>query len=162
MDFLERDLEDIIFNSTQEQLKERGLFIPKNRKRQFRIGKYGVCDIIAFDKPKYDDEDFFCGHHAKEIYILELKKNEVDINAVIQGFRYAKGVRRYLDKRGKTDYHLNVTIIGKYINLASDFVYLFDAISGYGYSISVLTYKYDVDGLKFTKHSGYYLKDEGF
>ena len=40
MDFLEKDLEDIIYNASNEQLDKRGLRVRGKRFRQLRIGNY--------------------------------------------------------------------------------------------------------------------------
>jgi hypothetical protein len=50
MKFLEKDLEEIIFNSCKIKLCNRGLTLPEKIKRQVRIGNYGVADLIGFEK----------------------------------------------------------------------------------------------------------------
>lgn len=46
-DFLEKTLEDIIFETSNDDLKERGLWICGNKKRQVKIGNYGIADLIT-------------------------------------------------------------------------------------------------------------------
>lgn len=52
MDFLEKDLEDIIWNASQtdigrEELKKRGLEIHGKMYRQVNLGDYGRCDLLT-------------------------------------------------------------------------------------------------------------------
>ena len=47
MSFLEKDLEDIIFETDNDLLFEHGLFIDGQKKRQVRIGNYGIADLIT-------------------------------------------------------------------------------------------------------------------
>ena len=53
MNFLEKDLEEIIYNTDKEMLTERGLpYHPfETFKRQLKIGNYGIADLVSFKKP---------------------------------------------------------------------------------------------------------------
>lgn len=160
MDFLERDLEDIIFNSNLHSLQQRGLEISGKRKRQVRIGNYGIADIITISKPSYEktffDEEM--AHHGQiEICIYELKQNKIDANTLMQSYRYKKGVSRYLESR-YFEAKINVVLIGKSIEQNGDFPYLIGDIDG----VDVYTYNYLIDGIHFVKRDGFYLSEEGF
>jgi hypothetical protein len=73
MDFLEKDLEEIIFNANLSELEERGLRMELQRKRQFRIGNYGIADIVGFERPYYHTH--FKNHRKGSITVYELKKD---------------------------------------------------------------------------------------
>ena len=157
MKFLEKDLEEILWNELQtekgiDNLTRRGLYIIKNTKafRQLRIGGYGVSDIINVTK---------VGQNL-HINIIELKKDKVSMSAFLQAVRYYKGIRRYLEFRNKTfDVIWHITLIGSEIDANSDFIFLSDFIE---FRLSLVSYSYDVDGIRFNYHSGYSLKEEGF
>jgi len=53
MKFLEKDLEEIIFNADMKDLPEKGLHFTGVIKRQLRIGNYGVADLVTFTKGSY-------------------------------------------------------------------------------------------------------------
>lgn len=171
MDFLEKDLEQIIFESSTDKLHERGLFIYGNRRRQVRIGNYGVSDMITHERPYFNAH---LGYVVKGTFtIYEFKKDVVNISAFLQAVRYLKGLRNYLDKRGKDHlYNYRIKLVGKSIDLNSSFSYLTDIISQdlsdlhidaeSGFSLDVFTYSYDIDGVQFTNEYGYKLKDEVF
>lgn len=56
MNFLEKNLEDIIYETNNKYLRERGLFINGIKKRQLRIGNYGIADIVTFKKGDYCED----------------------------------------------------------------------------------------------------------
>jgi hypothetical protein len=177
MKFLEKDLEEIIFDSDHNDLYERGLDFctkPFIKKRQLRIGNYGVADLVFLNRPYYFEDNRFGQHeNYKEISVLELKKDTININSLLQAVRYAKGIQRYLNryKDDHNDYYLNIVLIGKNVN-KGDFIYLTDLVSSinstssngaFGMtSIYFYTYNYEIDGLNFKCHSGYKLTNEGF
>lgn len=83
MKFLEKDLEDIIFNADNESLQSRGLEIRGFKKRQLNIGNYGIADIVTFERSNYIDEEYaeYVGgenktHSRPIITVYELKKNK--------------------------------------------------------------------------------------
>jgi hypothetical protein len=153
MDFLEKNLEDIIYETDNNLLTKRGLFIYGKKKRQVRIGNYGVADIITYYRGITDENE-----PELIINIYELKKDIINIDTFLQALRYYKGICRYLDKR---DFYENVRyrliLIGKTID-PGDFKYLTD----FAYNINIFTYSYQFDGIKFTQERGYRLINEGF
>ena len=157
MRFLESDLEDIIWSNLQdeegvENLIDRGLepiYYTRNIYRQLRIGNYGIADIVY-------------GHVFNDkiyVTVVELKKDSINCDSVIQSMRYVKGVRSYLRKRfPKRDVYVDTILIGKSVN-TSDWVYLLDYMS----NIHVYTYDYRIDGLHFEyEEMNYSLTNEGF
>jgi hypothetical protein len=163
MKFLEQDLEEIIFNTDKELLMERGLFILPFYKliRQCKIGNYGICDLISYYVDKFSSRPFI------EITIYELKLKTINNDALMQAIRYARGVQRYLTKRTHIDFKINIILIGKKLDTKNDFIFLSDLIiddDKYGgiSSISMYTYKYDINGLYFDMQNSYRLINEGF
>jgi hypothetical protein len=148
MDFLEKNLEDIIFEADNEKLKERGLFIPGKKKRQVRIGNYGIADIVSWTSTP----------NRLEITVFELKQKTIDATALMQAFRYKVGIERYISSRKpKLWFEVNIVLIGKEIG-KGDFCYMLSEYSNF----YTYTYSYGIDGIKFESQSGYYLRQEGF
>lgn len=158
MDFLEKDLEDIIYNAGNTNLNERGLPISGHMKRQVYIGNYGIADIITFERGKYNKKTK--KHESSTLTIYELKKGEINNAALLQGVRYAKGSSSYLFKRTKGNilFNVKIVIIGRKISTHDDNVYLTDFCN----AIDYYKYNYLIDGLYFDKISGYTLLEEGF
>ena len=164
MKFLEKDLEQIIWEADKEQLEERGLCLPGKLLRQFKIGKYGIADLINVEK-QYDGPN----NPYLKIQIIELKQDKVGVSAFLQAMRYARGVQRYLEKRNFTNYRLSIILIGSDIDTGGSVCFLPDLIgcyteyeASYITSLKYYTYKYKFDGLYFNEESGYKLNDEGF
>jgi hypothetical protein len=175
MDFLEKDLEEIIYLSDKNLLSDRGLYLHGKLKRQVRIGNYGVADLINVEKPLYS-KGF--GFHSKDhfkglIEVVELKKDKIGVSTFFQALNYIKGIQQYLGKRNK-DYLFNyqITLIGKEVDLNSSFCYLSDVFcedmdmisvnDSSKIAVNLYTYKYGLDGLNFESISGYSLNNEGF
>lgn len=167
MNFLEKDLEQIIYETRNDVLQKKGLLINGIKKRQLKIGNYGIADIVTFTRGNYLPIDFagecFGGFNIDPyiITIYELKQNKISVSSFLQAIRYAKGVKNYLDKRGTTiNYEIRICLIGKEIDLSTDFIYLLEFID----NIDFITYSYDVDGILFTSHADKYysLINEGF
>jgi hypothetical protein len=165
MKFLERDLEEIIWNADKELLSERGLTLSGKFKRQLRIGNYGIADIVTFEKPDYDfvnNEKILYGHGR--IQVIELKNDSISISAFLQAVRYIKGIKSYLKKRqfNTNDFQYVITLIGRKLDTESDLIYLPDIINTSNISVELYTYKYDFDGITFVEEYGYKLSNEGF
>lgn len=78
MTFLERDLEDIIFNASVDVLNDRGLHSFRHNAhtyKQLQIGNYGIADIVQVRK-SYDEGLYARGFisHCLEVSVFELKK----------------------------------------------------------------------------------------
>lgn len=165
MDFYESDLESIIWDCLKtkegiEKLHKKGLkdYEPTKSFRQLRIGNYGIADIVTATKRTYNMGKSF--QSELHITVYELKKGEINLDALVQVFRYIKGIRHYFHKRGYyiPEYNVRGVLIGRSLN-TNDWVYLLDYIN----NIEVYEYNYSIDGLTFKhKETGYYLKDNGF
>src|SRR5690606_38569854 len=123
MDFLEKDLEEIIYLSDRDELSNRGLKDYGRFFRQFRIGNYGVADIISVSRPYYNK---LMNENAKGlITVYELKKDKISVSAFFQAVGYLKGIRTYLEKRGKEHlFNYCICLIGKNIDLNSTITFL--------------------------------------
>ena len=158
MNFIEKDLEDVIFESDKKELEKRGLWITGKLYRQLRIGNYGTADLVEFNRiPR-------C--RGANITIYELKQNEINIDSFLQAIRYAKGISRYLEFRNVSfEYEISIILIGKKINDKGSFLYLPDIIPtniSSLYFLRTFVYAYEYDGIHFKKEDGYKLTHEGF
>ncbi len=156
MGFLEKDLEDIIFEADREELLKRGLPIRGKVYRQLQIGNYGRADLVSVER----GFDFIDGVFERVLFInvFELKKDALTIDALIQAKRYASGIRRFLDKRDFSHSAIiNTTIIGNSINSGGDWIYMLN-----DYKIKTYTYDYRFDGIFFTRHNDWSLVNDGF
>lgn len=167
MDFLEKDLEEIIYQTPSEILNQRGLEFRGLRLRQLRIGNYGISDLITIERDYQG-----CKTHLVHITVYELKKDKIGISAFLQAIQYAIGIKSYLEKiNSSVSANINIVLIGKDIDSSGAFCYLPCLINNSYetipyetslFSIRYYTYKYKIDGLHFKEHSGYRLIDEGF
>jgi hypothetical protein len=172
MDFLEKNLEDIIFETDNDLLMDRGLYIDGRKKRQVNIGGYGIADIVAIER----FTDCIDGERVEKfikINVLELKKDNVDVGTFLQALKYCKGIKSYIEQRRLFSSHqilFEITVIGKKVDLSSSFIYLSDFLSGGDnayclheyFSFDVYSYSYGFDGIIFTRVHGYSLINEGF
>ena len=159
MEFLEKNLEDIIFETPSDNLGDRGLYVSGKRYRQLRIGGYGIADMVTIDK-EYINYPHTC-YTILHITVFELKKNKLDESSLCQASRYIKGIKRYLKQRdifNNFPIEYKIVLVGKTLNMNSSFVYLTDFVE----NLEVFTYEYKFNGINFIDHSGWHLKDEGF
>ena len=91
---------------------------------------------------------------------MELKKNLIDANTLMQSARYEKGIRRMLshshDLSNTTVMYKHI-LIGKEIQKSGDFVFLLDAMenaTAYTYSIDI------VSGILFTRCNGFCITND--
>lgn len=163
MKFLEKNLEDIIMKTNNNILQERGLDIFGSKKRQVRIGNYGICDIVTVDRCV----DYYNKKYV-EFGVIELKQEIINAKALFQAIRYATGIRSWLEKyKRELSYSINIILIGKSIEASTDFCFVSDLFVADSFqyrnaSVSIYTYDYDFDGISFNKESGFKLIDEGF
>jgi hypothetical protein len=176
MKFLEKTLEDIIYDTPADEIFKRGLTVQGKCYRQLKIGNYGIADLIYVRKDYEID-------YVKDLYrnpslvinVIELKKNKININTFLQALGYCKGISRYLKLRGFTRFCFEITLIGQTIDESDSFCYLTDLIApSYDLhyrleefhdsimNLSFFTYNYQFDGIRFNKINGYKLTDEGF
>jgi hypothetical protein len=169
MHFLEKDLEQIIEETDNFTLQSKGLQLTGKMRRQFRIGNYGVSDLITYKR------EYFHSYSGKikpklVVTVCELKKNVIDQDAFWQSVRYAKGIVNFLRKRNIEFFEVKIVLIGKKIEKNSSFLYLPDLFqnttdfepSGNVSDVSFYTYSYSVDGIEFMPEYGHSLSKEGF
>lgn len=165
MQFLEKDLETIIYETDNTKLQSKGLDINGVKKRQLKIGNYGIADLVTF-RTDIDQQK----NKLLEITVYELKQKQLTIGAFLQAVRYCKGIRNYLIKHRQSPvlFYFNIVLIGRDIDVTSSFVYLpellfnFEPVEFSIFSLSMLTYNYEIDGLTFNPHHVYSLTNEGF
>ena len=165
MNILEKTLEDIVFETDNETLYQRGLLIEGKKKRQVRIGNYGIADIVSVHREHYGP----C-ITVLVITITELKQLKVGMTAFLQAIRYAKGIDRYLSevRKVKYSYKFRINLIGTDIDLGNEaFVYLSDLISNFdstqpGIGLVCYVMKINIDGVQFVEKDGFCLNNEGF
>ena len=163
MQIFESQLEDIIFESNIDLLEEKGLLLHRKRIRQLKIPGYGICDMIAYGK---QPDPFY--KNILHIQVIELKRQEINMNTFSQALRYVKGITRYLNKtKPNLLYTIDIVLIGESISHEDSTLYLADLIydnnSFFGLSSVLLyTYKYTLNGMEFTNHSDYFSKNENF
>jgi hypothetical protein len=162
MKFLEKDLENIIWESDNDSLPRKGLEIYGEKKiRQKRIGNYGISDIISYSRPVYLKNHGKGGYELQKgtINIFELKKDKISVSSFMHVLGYAKGVETYLEQREKDDlYEIKMTLIGREIDADSAVTYLTDFVD----SLEIYNYKYGIDGLEFKFIYNYNLVNKGF
>jgi len=162
MNFLEKDLEDIIWESDNEKLQQKGFFIRGKKLRQLRIGNYGIADLVTYKKVS----DVFEPPYL-DITVYELKKEKAGISAFLQALRYCKGISTYLDEyKPSIDYKLNIILCAKQIDVESDFIFLTDLLYSNDYSVlntlRNFSFTYGIDGIQFKIEKGYNLSNKGF
>jgi len=168
MEFLEKDLEQIIWESDNDLLQEKGLFINGLKRRQLRIGNYGIADLVTFDKMyEYDfNSDKFSPY--LDITIYELKKEKVGIGAFLQSLKYCKGLKTYFEeKRKNIKFRLHIVLASKEVDISGNFIFLTDLVNSdqdYGNlnSINFYSFKYTINGIEFSRERDYNLINKGF
>lgn len=162
MTFLEKDLEQIIYESGRDLLEEKGLSIEGKLYRQLRIGNYGIADLVSISKPFYigkkEDESLLIMPGTITIY--ELKKEKIGISALLQALSYSRGIQRYLEKKDKLNlFEIQITLIGKELDTTGNFCFIPNL---FRQKIKFFTYLYNINGIEFQYQYDYSLKNEGF
>lgn len=165
MKFLEKDLEEIIFNSPREELKKRGLTLNGKIKRQLKIGNYGIADLVTFQRTRVcwldhleDGKQTKLYNYLYHVTIYELKKDKISMSAFLQAVRYAKGIQDYFYTRkisSEVEFHIH--IIGKEIS-DTDFIYLPQICR----NVTFTKFSYDLNGILFEDIDNYLLTNKGF
>lgn len=169
MNFLEKDLENIIWESDNEKLRAKNLKINGKKYRQLKIGNYGILDLLTVNKRYY-----YCYNHEGyvpylDITVFELKKEKVGVSAFLQALNYVKGIKTYLDqKKPYLEYKLHITLCAKEVDTNSSFIYLVDIIEESDNpnqllnSISAYNFEYSIDGIFFNRKDGFNMVNKGF
>ena len=143
MKFSEKQLEDIIFNSDNSFLQEKGFDICGKKFRQLNINGYGVADLICVSR----------NGQLLNIDIVELKRDDISISSFMQALRYLDGIKHYLRKR-RFGYTVKFTIKlcgssisdNRELNLMTKYIDVYPFID-----IDFYTYRFAVDGIFFDK-----------
>lgn len=161
MRFLEKNLEDIIWESDNEKLREKGFDISGVKKRQLKIGNYGIADIVTFKKT------YRPWGSILTVTVYELKKDKAGISAFLQAVRYCKGISSYFkENKPNLNFELNIVLCSKEIDKNSDYIFLSELInSDECYSLNSLSnysFNYTLDGIEFKEEKGYDIINKGF
>ena len=148
MEFLEKDLEDIIWDAAQDEkgrdlLSDRGLDIQGKLMRQVKLDAYGTADLVSIyiDGPRL--------YRQVEVVVYELKRDLIDVSTLMQACRYATGVKRFFNEKisnRSLSIEIKILLIGKRVELNGDFVLLYNMISQF---CEIYTYSYGIDGIYF-------------
>ena len=123
MDFLEKDLEEIIYNSDKKVLEENGLYLHGKLKRQLSIGSFGRTDLIEYQRPYFNPYDNLI--YKGQIKIIELKNKKIGVSTFFQALNYLEGIRRYLSNKNiEQNYNYTICLIGREIDVNSSFKFL--------------------------------------
>jgi len=140
MRFLEKDLENIIYETNNEILREKGLNIYGKKFRQVRLSHYGVADLVTVER--YGQSLHIC--------LIELKKDTISVDTLIQSLRYIKGIKHYLRKRG---FHKNVSftikLCGSSISNLRELSLICSHVSSGVELVDLYTYDFKIDGIIF-------------
>lgn len=143
MKFLERNLEDIIFETDNKKLLERGLPIFGKKFRQVNLGSYGIADLVCFERNK----------DQITITVIELKKDCVNLDTLIQALRYVEGIKKYFKLRRfyeKSNIKYIIRICGSKISNQKEIQLITSNMSDDFLLIDSHKYEYGIDGLRFT------------
>lgn len=177
MNFLEKDLEQVIYEAPDEFIFDN-FEVEGKRFKQYKIGVYGISDLIFVNKVYSLDIDYI-NKKSKildvglEISIFELKKDEVNITTFLQAIRYAKGIQRFFQEREFYKFYIRILLCGKSVDLKSGFVFISDLFDNGEYSdikvfngqinkVELFSYDYKFDGLKIKNEHGYSFVNESF
>jgi len=148
MDFLEKDLEDILFDNNPEDICMRGLrcFKYDYMQRQVDLKQYGIADLITLEKN---------GKHL-HFTVYELKNKVLNPAAFWQTIRYIRGIQHALSKCNFKNRTISVygVMIGRSIDLNTDLCFLPSIVS----VIDMYTYQYNLYGMTFQKVNNTYTK----
>lgn len=142
MNFLEKDLEDIIFENDNDLLCERGLPISGIKMRQVNLGDYGIADLLTVERvPELN---------TLAVTVYELKKGKINTDALLQLSRYITGIKEYLIHRGsKCRVNIRGILIGDQIDTKTDFTFLYNLLEDI---VSAYSYNYELDGMYFRQY----------
>lgn len=148
MNILEKEIEEIVFQSDNRILAKKGLFLNRHKLSQVNFGTYGIADIICWTVIN----EF--GTRKLFFQVVELKKEVIDVNTLMQASRYVKAINEIFDKFNleNTTINIEIILIGKTIQTNGDFVFLTDFVK----NLKVYTYEIDlIDGINFKQHRGW-------
>lgn len=137
MEFLERDLEDIIIEN-KHHIHERGLCkLYSNVVRQFALPNRTIVDLFSWEVV---DNVCYC-------QVFELKRNVINRDAYFQIIEYHKELLRILCSSDFASFKIDLILIGK--NSCDEIWYS----CFLGDNLKMYSYSYNYDGIRFTKDS---------
>lgn len=151
----EKELEDYLFGLEQDE----DFPLPCYGKvfRQVSFPAYGIADLLYINIEPGPTP-------TVRVTIVELKANEIDLNAVGQICRYRKALLRYVDHlfekhpKHKNNIEIDGILVGKQY-ASGDVCYVVDSVdwlSCYHYDLSLH------NGIDFEESEGWYNKGENF
>ena len=152
MDFVEKDLEEIIYHYSQTEggrvkLAERGLPVFGKMFRQVDLGRYGRLDLMTIDTA-----------FGLTVTVYELKVGKINLNALSQACRYLTALRQIASSMTNRDIQYKIVLIGRQMELNGDFSLLYNFMN----NASIVLYKYDLDGISFeTQDKEFVLSNSG-
>lgn len=161
MNILEKEIEELLFEALTEDpeiVSKRGLKhnYEFEHLRQQDLGNYGRPDVIGYSIHPRDK-----GERIITVSVFELKKEQININTLLQASRYCTGIQEYISKHNLVNTRVvtNIFLIGKSIDDSTDFVFLLNQMS----NVRAYTFKLDIyEGLKFNRENGYFINKNGF
>jgi hypothetical protein len=175
MGFFDKTVAEIIWESDNDKIKQKGLYIISGKKfRNFKIGNYGSADILTV-KRTFKGNNFDSFHnengHGLLFTIYVVKEGKIGISAFLKAVSCARGISSYLKTTRKTyfPFDIKLVLVGKELDKSGAFVYLSD-IFGFDceyktrsvIDIDFFTYFFDIDGIHFCPESQFKLNQEGF
>ncbi len=133
MDFLEKDLEDLIWDSyhkNYEIINNRGLPMQGTAFRQLNLGSYGIADIVTILMETHRHKGMY-PHRILDITVYELKKDQINIETLLQALGYCKGIERHIEDVYDSifsEVRFEIILVGKTVEINSNFCYLPDFI----------------------------------
>lgn len=146
-DFLEKTLEDIIFNN-KRVIHQRGL--PVFKEQAFR-------QVVLPSGRKIDILGFEINDGILNFDIYELKKDHINLDAISQAYNYFEEIKCLINGHFR-DYQARIIMVGK----RYDGIPLLNSLN---IPVRVFTYDYQMDGISFKEEShrnSYYNSDENF
>jgi hypothetical protein len=158
MNVLEREVEDLLWyglTKYDDDISKKGINFYNPGMDYFRqpvLGSYGKADIIGINySPKR------AGERWLNIQVIEIKKDEVNIETLTQACRYVSALKLGLAQfNGIQILDAEIILIGRSIDLKSDFCYCLNDLT------NLKCYTYDIDfhqGVFFKEQSGFHLRN---
>lgn len=144
MQFLEKDLEEILSTASQSAIVNRGLdcFDHEQLFRQFSLGDYGRMDLLGISHYK----------NRVDVTIYELKQNDVNTAALHQALGYMKALQKMEPFFGNLTVFYTIVLIGRCVDLKDNLCFLPEIARG----VKIYTYDYQFDGIHFEQPKFYF------
>ncbi len=147
MEFTEKELEDMIYQTPNDKLRDRGLLIYGKKLRQTTIGNYGRSDLIAISTNNSSFINLPKG--VFNIEVFELKKDAITTDTLMQGINYVRGVRHWVSiHRPKLEFNVSLNLVGSAIETENNSLIYIPYIL---YGVNFYTYSYAFDGIRFER-----------